>query len=309
MTTTIIIYSTLSALAVMVVSLVGIIFVWKNLAKLLEKNLHYFVSFSAGVFIYVSFHLIEEALDLSQAAGLVGLFVAVGIIAFYLLDKILPESHHHHTEADGQHSHNKKGAKKMLIGDGIHNIGDGIILVPAFIISPALGLITAVGILIHEFIQEIAEFFVLKQAGYTTKQALIRNFAVSSTILIGLVLGFSLGQVDALIAPILGIAAGAFLYIVLVDLIPTLKPFYHQSKKVFVQLVFVFFLGLAVIFGVEIVAHELGLEHGHGHSHDNHQHNDYHDDDHHDYHKDDHRHDHNEDDHHGDDHYHDHHEE
>src|SRR5690606_1418778 len=105
-------------------------------AKLLEKNLHYFVSFSAGVFIYVSFHLVEESLELTSVTGLVGLFVAIGIIAFYLLDKILPESHHHHTEADGEHFHNKKGAKKMLIGDGIHNIGDGIILVPAFMISP-----------------------------------------------------------------------------------------------------------------------------------------------------------------------------
>src|SRR5690606_4282039 len=128
--------------AIMIVSLVGIIFVWKNLAKLLEKNLHYFVSFSAGVFIYVSFHLIEESLELSPVAGLGSLFVIMGIVSFYLLDKILPESHHHHTEADGQHFHNKKGAKKMLIGDGIHNIGDGILLVPAFMISPVLGLIT-----------------------------------------------------------------------------------------------------------------------------------------------------------------------
>lgn len=148
----------------------------------------------------------------------------------------------------------------MLIGDGIHNIGDGLLLVPAFVISPITGLITAVGILIHEFIQEVAEFFVLRQAGYTTKQALIRNFAVPTTILIGLVLGWTLIQIEGLLAPIIGLAAGAFLYIVFMDLIPTTFPFYRKNKRVFVWLIVSFFLGLATIMAIEILAELLGLE-------------------------------------------------
>lgn len=257
---TAIILSFISALAIMTMSLAGIIFVWKKLGKTLEKNLHYFVSFSAGVFLFVAYHLIEESLEFSSTAGLAGIFIVLGILAFYGLDKILPESHHHHTEADGEHTHTNPGAKKMLIGDAIHNIGDGILLVPAFIISPALGFITALGILIHEFIQEVAEFFVLRQAGYTTKQALVRNFAVSSTILIGLVIGFSLSQFNNLLGPIFGIAAGAFLYIIFVDLIPTLKPFYKKNKKTFAKLVICFFLGLALIMAINEIAHELGLD-------------------------------------------------
>ncbi len=255
-----IIYSLSAAFLIMLMSLIGIIFVSKKLANLLEKNLHYFVSFSAGVFLYVSFHLIEETLEMSTTLTYGLLFVLIGIVLFYLLDKIIPESHHHHTEADGQHNHNRLGAKKMLIGDGIHNIGDGLLLVPAFIISPVMGLITAIGILIHEFIQEVAEFFVLRQAGYTTKEALVRNFAVSSTILIGLLLGWTLIQIEGLLAPIIGLAAGAFLYIVFIDLIPTIFPFYQKNKRVFVLLIVSLFLGLATIMAIEVVAELLGLE-------------------------------------------------
>lgn len=257
---TIVVYSLSAALLIMMMSLAGIIFVSQKLAVMLEKKLHYFVSFSAGVFLYVSFHLIEETLEMSSTITYGLIFVLAGIILFYLLDKMIPESHHHHTEADGDHSHNRPGAKKMLIGDGIHNIGDGLLLVPAFVISPITGLITAVGILIHEFIQEVAEFFVLRQAGYTTKQALIRNFAVPTTILIGLVLGWTLIQIEGLLAPIIGLAAGAFLYIVFMDLIPTTFPFYRKNKRVFVWLIVSFFLGLATIMAIEILAELLGLE-------------------------------------------------
>ncbi len=79
---------------------------------------------------------------------------------------------------------------------------------------------------VHELVQEVSEFFVLKQAGYSTKKALLTNFAVSSTILIGSIGGtFLLDTFSELELPLMGIAAGAFLVVVFQDLIP------HSVRK------------------------------------------------------------------------------
>ena len=148
----------------------------------------------------------------------------------------------------------------MLLGDAIHNIGDGIVIVPAFMTSIEVGFVVSIGILIHEAIQEISEFFVLRQAGHTIKQSLIKNFLVSSTILIGLFLGFILSDTEKLLAPLLAFASGGFIYVILVDLIPPILC-HRRHKKVFTGLIILFFLGLIVSFGADILTNTLGLEH------------------------------------------------
>lgn len=256
----IILFTLGSSLAIMTVSLIGVLFAWHSLGRWFEQNLLYLVSFSAGVFVFVSYHLLKEAFTLPSNQLFTWLALIFGLIIFWLFDKFLPESHHHHTESDCKHTHSRGGAKKMLFGDAIHNIGDGVIIVPAFMTSIEVGIVVSIGILIHEAIQEISEFFVLRQAGHTTKQALIRNFLVSSTILIGLIIGFILSDTAQLLAPLLALAAGGFIYIILVDLIPPILC-HRRHKKIFIGLIVLFFLGLIVSFGADILTDTLGLEH------------------------------------------------
>ena len=100
-------------------------------------------------------------------------------------------------------------------------MGDGLLLVTSFAINSTLGLAATISIFIHEIIQEISEFFVLKQAGYSTKKALLVNFSASATILFGSVGGFFLLKYFKFIEiPLLGLAAGSFLIVVIQDLIP-----------------------------------------------------------------------------------------
>ena len=71
-------------------------------------------------------------------------------------------THHHHDHCCG-HVHKPQ---KILIGDGIHNIADGLVLAASFAVSPLAGAGVFFSILIHEFLQESSEFFVLKAAGF-----------------------------------------------------------------------------------------------------------------------------------------------
>lgn len=208
----------------MAISIIGVIFASKKMSVWLDKNIKYLVSFSAGVFLIISYNLINETIEHSDNILLAIGTIIAGIIITKLISKILPESHHHEGPHDCHHHKNHKiHANRVLFGDALHNISDGIILVPAYLINIETGVLLTLGIIIHEGIQEISEFFVLKDSGLSTKQALTKNILVSCTILIGIFISIFATQYHNLEIIIIGLAAGSFLYIFVVDLMPNIK--------------------------------------------------------------------------------------
>lgn len=215
--TPLLIYSAL----VMIASLSGVATIWYGIGKFVERNSHFLVSFSAGVFLVISYYLGIEVLGHSRTT-LEGIaWILVGGLGIWLLFKFLPTFHHHHDSGAEDKSHDRLDARRIIVGDAIHNLGDGILLASSFAVSASLGAVTALSVFIHELVQEMSEFFVLKQAGYSTRRALTLNLAISSTILIGAIGGFYLLDTFAVLeVPILGIASGSFLVVVIHDLIP-----------------------------------------------------------------------------------------
>ncbi len=224
-------YILLASFVVMTASLVGVILLWKSLGDFIEKNLRYLVSLSAGVFLVISFQLTSETLEHSTTIATGLGWIVVGLVGIYGLFKLLPSFHHHHDKSGESHPHSQLDVKRIIIGDAIHNIADGILLVSSFAVNLTLGVITTISIFFHEVIQEMSEFFVMRQSGYSVKKALLVNFAVSSTILIGS-LGsfFLLEKFEILEVPLLGISAGVFLLVVFFDLIP--HSVRHSEKRI-----------------------------------------------------------------------------
>lgn len=209
----------ISALVIMLTSLVGVIFVWKGFSSFLEKNRKYLTTFAIGVFTVVAYSLIKESFHLAESLPLSVGSILGGMLLLYLVSLFMPH-HHHDAEDCCPKEHNSLNARRILFGDAIHNIGDGILLVSAFLIDTHVGLIAAFGIFLHELVQEIAEFLILKEAGYTTQKALTYNFLVSSTILIGIIVGLFASSVSIVNIAFIGLASGGFLYILIADLIP-----------------------------------------------------------------------------------------
>ncbi len=227
----------LSSFAIMLASLVGVISVWSKLGNIIEKNLHYLVSFSAGIFIIISYNLAYETVEHIGGYTMASVWIIVGIIISLIIFKLLPDFHHHHDNEHTDHSHSPIDARRIIVSDAIHNIGDGVLLAVSFGISTAIGITTTISIFIHEIVQETGEFFVLRQAGYNTKKALIINFIASGTILIGALCGyFLLDKFEIIEAPLLGITAGSFLIVVFHDLIPhsisSIKNNSHIAKHI-----------------------------------------------------------------------------
>jgi len=240
----------------MLASLIGVISVWKKLGQIIENNLHFLVSFSAGVFLFISYHLILETVSEAKTIQ-TGLFwILFGIFSIWLVFKLLPTFHHHHDNETEIHVHSQIDARRIIISDAIHNIGDGILLVTSFTVSTTLGMVATFSIFVHEIIQEISEFFVLKGAGYSTKKALIINFSTSTTILIGSLGGFFLlDNFKIFEIPLLGLASGSFLMVIIQDLIPhSIKT--STTKIHIVKHLAWFIIGLILMIGIsEITSH------------------------------------------------------
>lgn len=240
----------LASAVIMLASLIGVISVWKHIGNIIEKNLHFLVSFSAGVFLYITYELISETIHeaINIQTGI--LWVFIGIFGIWLIFKTLPTFHHHHDNEMETHTHSPIDARRVILGDAIHNLGDGILLAASFAVSVALGWAATLSIFIHEIIQEISQFFVLKQAGYSTKKSLLINLVTSSTIMIGSVGGyFLLDNFKAIEVPLLGLASGSFLMVVIQDLIPhSIKT--STSKSHIIKHLAWFILGLLLMIGI-----------------------------------------------------------
>lgn len=213
----------------MLVSLSGKIVTWKGIGPLIERNLHFFVSFAAGVLLVISYSLATEIVEHAGSLNAGFPWIVAGALLVLVAFRYLPNFHHHH-DAGHDHAHSRIDANRILLSDAIHNIGDGAVIVVSFAASPVVGIASTASIMLHEMLQEISEFFVLRQAGLSAARALFLNFLSSSTILIGtLIAYFALDRFETLEVPLMGLAAGSYLIVVFHDLIP--HSLSHDSSR------------------------------------------------------------------------------
>ncbi|OGG80413.1 hypothetical protein A3A39_02550 [Candidatus Kaiserbacteria bacterium RIFCSPLOWO2_01_FULL_54_13] len=208
-----------ASVLVMLVSLSGKLLTWRGVGALVERNMHFFVSFAAGVLLVIAWNLSQEIVE--HAGSLSGglPWIAIGAVVVLVAFRYIPQFHHHHDKGD--HPHSRIDVNRVLTSDALHNVGDGAVIVVSFAASPLLGIASTVSIAVHEMLQEISEFFVYREAGLSVRTALILNFITSSTVLVG-ALGayFLLERFEALEVPLLGLSVGSYLVIVFNDLIP-----------------------------------------------------------------------------------------
>ncbi|MEN8252161.1 MAG: ZIP family metal transporter [Patescibacteria group bacterium] len=257
-----------SALLIMIASLIGVIFVWKGFGAFMQKNSHYLTTFSGGVFAVLAFTMSKETLHLSQHdIILTTASILAGIIIIEIITRLMPDAHHHHTlPPDCDKKHSCIDARRMMISDAFHNVGDGILIVSAYLIDVRVGITATIGIFLHEIVQEISEFFVFKEANYSTKKALQYNFMISSSILAGVMIALALSSFELLIAPLMGLAAGGFIYVLAKDLIPHSL---HNAKKMnsLPKHLLVFLCGITIM----VLANNI-IPHSHEHEEDEHEH-------------------------------------
>ncbi len=213
-------YSLISVLLISLISFIGLFsFVVKSAT--FNKLLLYFVSFSTGALFGDAFlHILPEATKKQGFTLSISLFLLFGILIFFILEKFI-HWRHCHRPVTNEHVH--AFAYMNLVGDGLHNFIDGMIIAASYIASLPLGIATTLAVAFHEIPQEAGEFCVLIRGGFTKKRALVFNFLFGLLAVLGAVVAIVIsGPMNNLSDILLPIAAGGFIYIAGSDLIPEL---------------------------------------------------------------------------------------
>lgn len=229
-------YTLISVVVVSLLSLIGALTLMLK-EELLRKLLLFFVAFSIGALVGDTFiHLFPEIAEENGFSHTASLFVLIGLLFFFVLEKILRWRHCHEVDCI---EHPKHLGSLNLIGDSFHNFIDGAIIGASYLVSPSLGVATTIAVVLHEIPHELGNFGVLLHSGFTAKKALLFNSLSGLTAIIGailaLIIGSRTGSFTTLAVPF---TAGGFLYIALSDLIPELHK-ENEWKKSLIQLFFI----------------------------------------------------------------------
>jgi zinc and cadmium transporter len=151
------------------------------------------------------------------------LFVLLGILLFFGIEKVVRGQHRHLVFPEGAPAQPHVVGRMNLAGDAIHNFTDGVLIAGSFVADPLLGLATTAAIVVHEIPQEIGDVGALIHSGYAPRRALLLNFLCSLTVVAGVVATLVASHwMSDLLPYLLPIAAGGFIYIAVADFIPTL---------------------------------------------------------------------------------------
>lgn len=200
----------------------------------LANHAHRMVAFAVGVLLGFAFtDLLPEALNLGIDTADAGWTLIGGMLLFFVLEKLAIWRHSHQFT---QHSQSYRAEVTIiLVGDGVHNFVDGILLAAAFMTDVTLGWVTAMAITAHEIPQEISDFMVLMHAGLSRTRALLLNMLSGSAMLAGGLAGWvGFSHINHLIPHALLVAAASFIYIALADLVPSLHR-HFQPKDLILQ--------------------------------------------------------------------------
>src|SRR5688500_2064116 len=143
------------------------IFVIRHFEAWGRKNTAYFACFAAGVIISVSFlHIILKSFGMNEHAPMYLLacftfmHLFIRFITAYVCDK------------------NPEFAIGLvpLVGIGFHSFLDGVIYSITFSVSVFTGILTAMGMVLHEFPEGIITYLLLIRGGGSPKQSLWLSF-------------------------------------------------------------------------------------------------------------------------------------
>ena len=222
-TTMIWVWSVLSTLVVSSVSLVGLAAIELDEARLRRLTTP-LVALGVGTLLGDAFiHLIPSALDGAASPLAPSLRVLAGVLLFFALDRLM--SPRDEARAAASPHLDRPLVVLNLVGDGVHNFIDGVLVAAGYLVSPELGLSTTLAVICHEVPQELADFGVLVHAGLGARRAVVLNLASASAAILGTLSTLAIGAAagPALTRVLIPFTAGGFVYIATAQLMPQLQ--------------------------------------------------------------------------------------
>ncbi|XP_030385950.1 zinc transporter foi [Scaptodrosophila lebanonensis] len=149
-------------------------------------------------------------------------------------------SHHGHSHRHG-HVHSPPEtlsavAWMIIMGDGLHNFTDGMAIGAAFAENIAGGFSTSMAVFCHELPHELGDFAILMKAGMSVRSAVYYNMLTGVLSFIGMIFGIVFGQSQEAAKWMFAVAAGLFIYIALVDMMPEISAAHKSLAQFLLQI-------------------------------------------------------------------------
>ncbi|HYD91685.1 MAG TPA: ZIP family metal transporter, partial [Flavobacterium sp.] len=186
------------------------------------------------------------AVEMVEEPHYVFIAALVGFYLFFTLERVLMRYFPKHEEGGNHAEHTESLPLLVVIGDTLHNFFDGIAIAFAFSVEPALGLTTALAVAAHEIPQEIGDFAILLDQGWSKMKILVVNIVSSLATLVGVAAGyFATTFFEGWLAYLLAGTAGIFIYISASDLIPEIH--HRAGHKHAYRVLFILLLSLVLV--------------------------------------------------------------
>lgn len=208
-------YSLIATTLVSLISLIGVVLFVTTWSERLEVGA---LSFAAGVLLATTFlELLPEAVGAGVGSNNILIATLASIVGFFLLERFLSWWHIHPDEHQGH------AGFLILVGDGVHNFIDGVVIAAAFLASPGAGIAATIAVAAHEIPHEMADYGVLIGSKFSRSNALILNFLSGLTALVGAIFCFVFRSfVEPNLPWFMAASGGMFIYIAAAGLIPEL---------------------------------------------------------------------------------------
>lgn len=213
--------------------------VWRS------RTLSHLLSFATGTLLGVTFlELLPHALEHPEAGGAEQIMatVLIGILIFFVLEKALIWRHAHHGEAAHDHHHPPQGRNAgalIMVGDSFHNFLDGVLLTAVFVSDIRLGILTGLAMIAHEIPQELGDFAIMIESGFSRTMTFTLNAVSSLAMIVGALLAWwRIDEIQTYLPYVLAFTSSSFIYIAVADLIPALHRGFRIRESL-VQLVLI----------------------------------------------------------------------
>ena len=183
------------------------------------RLLPYLLSYATGTLLGAAFlGMIPSAL-LQATPTAVSATILAGVVMFFVLEKLVVWRHCHDEDCAAHGG----AAPVILLGDAFHNLLDGVAIAAAFLTSVPLGVAASLAVVAHEIPQEVGDFAILLNSGYSRGRAFVYNLLSSATALPGALFGYVYLDAARRLTPfILSVSAASFVYVAMADLVPHL---------------------------------------------------------------------------------------
>jgi zinc transporter ZupT len=230
--------------------------------RLGQATLRYLIALGAGFMLAAVFlKIVPESIEQWSGAALVPM---MWLLAGYLLIQFVEHTvapHFHFGEEIHEEAMLREHAAVAGLGAlMVHTFFDGVSIAVASLVSPELGVLIFIAILLHKLPEGFTVASMMLAAGRSHRSAIVSSLLVGLATLVGVALVVVFQSLDVysrpLSAHVLPLSGGVTLYVAASDLIPEVN-----TREGGARISLMVFAGVALLYITESILESAGLGH------------------------------------------------